>query len=132
MAKFLADVTVAVHILALLLIGFGGFVAWRWPKLIFIHMLGLAWGILVNVAPVACPFTALENYFRHQQGLGDLPGGFNAYYLYGTVFPQSWLPAIGIGAIAVVAYSYVGVYHRWRHRHDHDHAEAHVRPVHLG
>ncbi|MEV6440785.1 DUF2784 domain-containing protein [Amycolatopsis sp. NPDC051716] len=131
MAKFLADVTVAVHILALLLIGFGGFVAWRWPKLIFVHVLGLAWGILVNVAPVPCPFTALENYFRHQQGLGDLPGGFNAYYLYGTVFPQSWLPAIGIGAIAVVAYSYVGVYHRWRHRHD-DAEETHVRPVHLG
>ncbi|MEV7093947.1 DUF2784 domain-containing protein [Amycolatopsis sp. NPDC051045] len=131
MAKFLADVTVVVHILALLLIGFGGFVAWRWPKLIFIHLLGLAWGILVNVAPVPCPFTALENYFRHQQGLGDLPGGFNAYYLYGTVFPTSWLPAIGIGAIGVVVYSYVGVYHRWRHRHDHA-EEAHVRAVHLG
>jgi hypothetical protein len=130
MAKFLADVTVAVHILALLLIGFGGFVAWRWPKLIFIHMFGLAWGILVNVAPVACPFTALENYFRHQQGLGDLPGGFNAYYLYGTVFPQSWLPVVGIAAIVIVGYSYVGVYHRWRHR---DHGEeARTHRVSLG
>ncbi|WP_328447110.1 MULTISPECIES: DUF2784 domain-containing protein [unclassified Amycolatopsis] len=129
MAKFLADVTVAVHILALFLIGFGGFLAWRWPKLIFVHMFAAAWGILVNVAPVPCPFTALENYFRHQQGLGDLPGGFNAYYLYDTVFPRTWLPAIGIVAIIVVAYSYVGVYHR-RHR-DH-HEDAHAHAVHLG
>jgi cytochrome c biogenesis protein CcdA len=129
-AKFLADVTVAVHMVALLLIGFGGFIAWRWPKLIFIHMFAVAWGVLVNVAPVPCPFTALENYFRHQQGLGDLPGGFNAYYLYGTVFPQSWLPAIGVIAIAVVGYSYVGVYHRWRHR---DHTEdARTHRVRLG
>ena len=129
MAKFLAEVTVAVHLLALLLIGLGGFVAWRWPKLIFVHMFAAAWGILVNVTPVPCPFTALENYFRHQQGLGDLPGGFNAYYLYDTVFPKSWLPAIGIVAIALVAYSYVGVYQRWRHHHE---EEAQARPVHLG
>ena len=129
MAKFLADVTVAVHMLALVLIGLGGFLAWRWPKLIFVHVFAAAWGVLVNVTPVPCPLTALENYFRHQQGLGDLPGGFNSYYLYGHVFPQSWLPAIGILAIVVVAYSYAGVYHRWRHRHDH---ETHVRPVHLG
>lgn len=129
MAKFLADVTVVVHILALLLIGFGGFVAWRWPKLIFVHMFAAAWGVLVNVTPVPCPLTAMENFFRHQEGLGDLPGGFNAYYLYGTVFPQSWLPAIGIVAIVVVVYSYFGVYHRWRHRHD---EETHVRPVPLG
>jgi hypothetical protein len=128
-AKFLADVTVAVHMLALLLIGLGGFVAWRKPKLIFIHMFAAAWGILVNVTPVPCPFTALENYFRHQQGLGDLPGGFNAYYLYDTVFPKSWLPAIGIIAIALVAYSYVGVYQRWRHQHE---EEAQASPVRLG
>jgi len=124
-AKFLAEVTVAVHMLALLLIGFGGFIAWRRPKLIFIHMFAVAWGVLVNVAPVPCPFTALENYFRHQQGLGDLPGGFNAYYLYGTVFPQSWLPAIGVIAIAGGGYSYVVVYHRGRHRDHTEDARAH-------
>ncbi|UOZ08764.1 MULTISPECIES: DUF2784 domain-containing protein [unclassified Amycolatopsis] len=130
MAKFLADVTVAVHILALLLIGLGGFLAWRWPKLIFVHMFAAFWGILVNVTPVPCPLTALENFFRNQEGLGDLPGGFNAYYLYDTVFPRSWLPAIGIIAVVLVIYSYVGVYHRWRHRDHHEDARAHA--VHLG
>ena len=62
MAKFLADVTVAVHLMALLLIGLGGFLAWRWPKLIFAHILAVIWGVLVNVTSVPCPFTALENY----------------------------------------------------------------------
>ena len=42
MAKFLADVTVAVHLMALLLIG-RGFLAWRWPKLIFVHFLAVIW-----------------------------------------------------------------------------------------
>ncbi|KZB85078.1 DUF2784 domain-containing protein [Amycolatopsis regifaucium] len=119
MAGFLANVTVAVHIFALVFIGFGGFLAWRWPKVIFVHVFFAAWGILVNVFPWPCPLTAAENYFRHQQGLGDLPGGFNAYYLYDTVFPRSSLPLIVVIAMATVIISYVGTVQRWRHR-DHD------------
>jgi uncharacterized protein DUF2784 len=125
MARVLADVTVAVHILALLLIGFGGFVAWKWPKFIFVHVFLAAWGVAVNVFPIPCPLTALENHFRHQQGLGDLPGGFNAYYLYDTVFPRNMLPMVAVIALAVVVFSYVGVYHRWRNREDVKDAPAH-------
>ena len=51
MVKILEDVTVVVHILALLLIGFGGFLAWRWPKVIFLHVFLAAWGVIVNVFP---------------------------------------------------------------------------------
>jgi hypothetical protein len=124
-AGFLADVTVAVHILALLFIGLGGFLAWRWPKVIFVHVFFAAWGVLVNVFPWPCPLTALENMFRHQQGLGDLPGGFNAYYLYDTVFPRSMLPVIVVVAMAVVIISYIGAYQRRRHRHHDSDAPAH-------
>ena len=115
MAKFLAEATVMLHLLALLFIGLGGFLAWRWPKILFVHVFFAAWGVLVNVAPIPCPLTALENYFRHQQGLGDLPGGFNAYYLYGTVIPHAALPAVAVLAIALVIISYVGAVQRWRH-----------------
>ncbi|MFJ8915113.1 DUF2784 domain-containing protein [Amycolatopsis sp. NPDC102389] len=125
MAGFLANVTVAVHIFALLFIGFGGFLAWRWPKVIFGHVFFAAWGVLVNVFPWPCPLTAAENYFRHQQGLGDLPGGFNAYYLYDTVFPRSSLPVVVVIAMATVIVSYVGAYQRWRHRHHDGDAPAH-------
>jgi hypothetical protein len=129
-AGFLANVTVAVHIFALLFIGFGGFLAWRWPKVIFAHVFFAAWGVLVNVFPWPCPLTAAENYFRHQQGLGDLPGGFNAYYLYDTVFPRSSLPLVVVIAMATVIISYVGTVQRWRHR-DHD-GDAPAHRVSLG
>lgn len=117
-AHFLADVTVAVHIVALLFIGLGGFLAWRWPKVIFVHVFFAIWGVLVNVTPIPCPLTAAEDFFRHQQGLGDLPGGFNAYYLYDTVVPRSLLPVVAVVALALVVFSYVGAYVRWRHRQD--------------
>jgi len=130
MARVLADVTVAVHIAALLLIGFGGFVAWKWPKFIFLHVFLAIWGVLVNVFPIPCPLTALENHFRHQQGLGDLPGGFNAYYLYDTVFPRSMLPFIAVIGLVVVTISYVGAYQHWKHRGVAKDAPAHQ--LHLG
>ena len=38
MAAFLADITVVVHFAALLYIGLGGFLAWVWPKTIFVHV----------------------------------------------------------------------------------------------
>lgn len=115
-ARLLADSTVAIHVLALLYIGLGGFLAWRWPKSIFVHIFFALWGIAVNVFPIACPLTAMEDYFRSLQGLGPLPGGFNAYYIYGTIFPRYLLPLVAVTALTIVVISYVGAYQRWRHR----------------
>jgi hypothetical protein len=131
MARVLADVTVVVHLLALLFIGLGGFLAWRWPKVIFVHIFFAIWGVAVNVLPIPCPLTAAEDYFRHQQGLGDLPGGFNAYYLYDTVFPRSMLPLVAIITLAVLVFSYAGAYVRWRQR-DERRKDAPTHRVRLG
>jgi hypothetical protein len=107
---------VAVHFLALLYIGLGGFLSWRWPKSIFVHLFFAAWGVAVNALPIPCPLTALENHFRHQQGLGDLPGGFNKYYIYGHLFPEWFTPVVAGGALVVLVVSYVGAYVLWRRR----------------
>lgn len=115
-ARTLANVTVGVHILALLYIGLGGFLAWRWVKSIFVHVFFALWGIAVNMFPIPCPLTAIEDYFRSLQGLGALPGGFNKYYIYGTVFPTSMLPLVAVTALAIVVFSYAGAYLRWRSR----------------
>ena len=116
--RVLADATVGLHVLALLYIGLGGFLAWRWPKSIFVHIFFALWGVAVNAFPISCPLTALEDYFRSQQDLGPLPGGFNAYYIYGTIFPRAMLPLVAAVALAILIFSYVGAYYRWRHRDD--------------
>ncbi|WP_173125547.1 DUF2784 domain-containing protein [Kibdelosporangium persicum] len=117
MAAFLADVTVVVHFAALLYIGFGGLLGWWWPKSLFIHVFFAAWGVAVNVIPgLPCPLTTLEDYFRHQQGLGSLPGGFNEYYIYDDLIPRSLLPVVAVLAIVILIVSYAGTYIRWRNR----------------
>ncbi|GAB3437672.1 DUF2784 domain-containing protein [Actinophytocola sediminis] len=116
MAGFLANLTAGVHFAALLYIGLGGFLAWRWPKSIFVHVFFALWGVAVNLLPIACPWTAIEDYFRAQQGLGPLPGGFNEYYIYGDLIPRPLLPVVAVGAVVLLVVSYVGVYVRWRRR----------------
>lgn len=117
MAEFLARATMVVHFLALLYIGLGGFLAWRWPRAIFVHVFFAAWGVAINTVPgLRCPFTELENHFRGQQGLGPLPGGFNEYYIYGHLIPRDLLPAFTIGALLVLIVSYAGAFVLWRRR----------------
>ena len=113
MAGFLAHVTVVTHFVALLYIGLGGFLAWRWPRSIFVHVFFAAWGVLVNVTPIPCPLTALQDWLRGMDGLGPLPGGFNEYYIYDEIIPRELLPVVGVGAIVVVVVSYVGAWKRW-------------------
>ncbi|MQA12175.1 MAG: DUF2784 family protein [Pseudonocardiaceae bacterium] len=120
MAQVLATVTAAVHFLALAYIGLGGFVAWRWPRSILVHVFFAGWGAVVIAFPsMPCPLTVAEDYFRNQQGLGDLPGGFNEYYIYGTLFPENLTTLVGGFALLLVVVSYVGVYLQWRHRRLH-------------
>ncbi|HET9140939.1 DUF2784 domain-containing protein [Actinophytocola sp.] len=117
MAGFLADVTVVVHFAALLYIGLGGFLAWVWPKTIFVHLAFVVWGVAVNVVPgLPCPLTTLEDWLRARQGLGPLPGGFNEYYIYDDLIPRGLLPVVMVGAIVLLIVSYVGAYLLWRRR----------------
>lgn len=116
MLGFLTTLTTGVHFLALLYIGLGGFLAWRRPKSIFIHIFFALWGVAVNVLPLSCPLTELEDYLRELRGLEPLPGGFNEYYIYDTLFPRDVLPVVGVGALVLVVFSYVGAYVSWRTR----------------
>jgi hypothetical protein len=117
MAGFLAGVVVVVHFVALLYIGLGGFLAWRWPKSIFVHIFFAAWGVAINTVPgLPCPLTTAEDYFRHQQGLGSLPGGFNEYYIYDHLIPRTLLPVVAVVAVIVLVVSYAGAFVLWRRR----------------
>ncbi len=117
MAGFLTGVVVAVHFAALVYIGLGGFLAWRWPKSIFVHIFFAAWGVAINTVPgLLCPLTTAEDYLRGQRGLGPLPGGFNEYYIYDHLIPRSLLPVVAVVAVVLLVVSYVGAFVLWRRR----------------
>ncbi|WP_026423482.1 DUF2784 domain-containing protein [Actinokineospora inagensis] len=116
MFGLLAAATVVVHVVALLYIGLGGFLAWKWPRSIVLHVFFAIWGVVVNVTPVPCPLTALENFFRAREGRGPLPGGFNDYYIFGPIIPDAYAGLVATVAVVVLVVSYVGAYTLWRNR----------------
>lgn len=110
MAGVLANATALVHLLSLLYIGLGGFLGWRWPRTLLVHVFFAAWGFIVILASVPCPLTVVQDHLRHVQGLPSMPGGFNEYYIYGEIIPRSWLAVVAVGAIVVLVISYAGTY----------------------
>ncbi|MBA3369466.1 MAG: DUF2784 domain-containing protein, partial [Geodermatophilaceae bacterium] len=80
-----------LHFAFLVVLTLGGFAAWRWPRLILVHV-GLAvWGVLNAVVKVPCPLTDIENWARRRAGEEGLPQGFIDKYLTGVVYPEEHL-----------------------------------------
>jgi hypothetical protein len=113
--RWLADGVVSVHFGYLAYVVAGGFLAWRWPKTITLHLLATGWAVLVVVTHVPCPLTALQGTLREHAGQSTLGGSFVDTYVRGTFYPvgQQSL-AQGVLGLVVLA-SWVGVLLR-RHR----------------
>lgn len=110
----LAYLTAGLHFLGLAYMVFGGFLAWRWPKSIFVHLPFAFWGLLVmlGVNPQH-PLTWVENEFRIHAGLGPMPEGFNQYYIFGPMLPEHLEQNTMVIASILVLVSYGGALIAW-------------------
>lgn len=107
--RVLADVTVVVHLAFIAYVVVGGFVAWRWPNTIWLHLCAAAWGFASIVVGIDCPLTALENWARSGAGAAQLPStGFIDHYLTGVIYPDSALAVVRLAAASAVVLSWAG------------------------
>lgn len=105
----LADVTVVVHVAFVVYVVAGGFLAWRFPRTIWLHACAAAWGFASIVVGIECPLTALENWARLHAGDTALPStGFIDHYLTGVIYPDSALGTVRLLAASAVVVSWVG------------------------
>jgi membrane protein implicated in regulation of membrane protease activity len=108
--SLLADLLVIIHFAFTAFVIFGGFLTWRWRRMVFAHLPALAWGIWVEVSHSICPLTPLENHFRHLGGEAGYGGSFLAHYLVRVLYPPGltwqiqWALAATLIAINVIAY----------------------------
>jgi MFS family permease len=108
MWRLLADVVMVLHGALLLFFLLGGFLAWRWPKLICVHLGIVAWNLVIVLVDFGCPVTATEKYLRRRGGETPYAAGYIEHYLDGKLWPQGATPIVEkIGFVIVVA-SYVG------------------------
>ncbi len=108
--SLLADSLVILHFAFTAFVIFGGFLAWRWPRVALVHLPALAWGSWVEISHSICPLTPLENHFRHLGGEAGYRGSFLAHYLVRVLYPPGltwriqWVLASALIAINVIAY----------------------------
>ncbi|HET7279637.1 MAG TPA: DUF2784 domain-containing protein [Dermatophilaceae bacterium] len=113
--RIVGDATMLVHFGFLVFVTLGGFLAWRWRRLIGVHLVVSAWAFVIVVLGPPCPLTGIENWARTQAGETPLHGtGFIDNYLEGVVYPARYTGLLqALVALAVVV-SWVGYVVRGR------------------
>jgi hypothetical protein len=93
---------------------FGGFLAWRWPRTLWLHLVAAAWGIAVVVGQLTCPLTSAEDWARRRAGEEGLSRGFIDRYVEGVLYPERLAGLMQALAAAAVAVSWIGLLVRSR------------------
>jgi hypothetical protein len=119
-AALLAAAVVAVlHMLFLVYMTVGGFLAlyrfhWIWPSI------GVTvYSVYVTLTDFTCPVTRLEKWLLEAGGRTPYEGSFTAHYLRGELYPPEFETLIWLGAMALSVSAYVLVFvlvfaRRWR------------------
>jgi Protein of Unknown function (DUF2784) len=112
--QLLTKLIIAAHFAFLLYVVFGGFLAWRWPPLIWPHLVAAAWGAGIALGALECPLTDAENWARARAG-SDIPtAGFIDRFVEGVLYPERFTGLLQMLAAVLVAVSWVGAYLRHR------------------
>jgi hypothetical protein len=107
MYHIVVALAVVAHFAFLCYLIVGGFVALRWRRAIWLHVLVVLWGIAITTARLDCPLTWLERWSRAKAGMAPLPpDGFIAHYVVGALYPASWAGWVPVGVFALVAVSW--------------------------
>lgn len=109
-ARAFAELVMVVHFGVLVFLLVGGFLAWRWPRVLYFHAAMAAWGLLIVLFPLACPLTWLENELRAAAGQPQLVNGFIDTYIDGVLYPESAARLVQVLVALLVLASWVGYY----------------------
>jgi hypothetical protein len=123
--RFLGDVVMVFHGGMLVFFVLGAFLAWRWAKVIWVHLGIVAWNLAIVILDFGCPVTWTEKYFRGKGGESVYQSGYINHYLDGHLWPEGATPVAEKVGFALVLIGYAGFFvlrHRRRTA-----AEANVR-----
>jgi hypothetical protein len=82
-----ADAVVLIHFGFILFVLLGGFLAWKWPWVPWLHLPAALWGALIEFSGGICPLTPLENRLLQAAGADGYPGSFIERYLLPVIYP---------------------------------------------
>lgn len=86
--QVLADGVVILHLAFILFVMFGGLLVIFWPKVVWLHIPCVIWGILIELTGYICPLTPLENFLRTKGGQTPYSSDFVIHYLEPIIYPE--------------------------------------------
>ncbi|HXA11357.1 MAG TPA: DUF2784 domain-containing protein, partial [Mycobacterium sp.] len=108
--------TVAAHFAFVGYLVIGGFLAWRWPRTIALHVPVVLWGVGSIAFGSPCPLTDLERWARAGARMHPLPPeGFIAHYITGVLYPAGLSIEVQVLVFTAVLASWIVLATRgWR------------------
>ncbi len=91
--RVLADAVLVLHLAFIVFAVAGGLLLWRWPRLVWLHVPAVLWGVGIEMSGGMCPLTPLENRLRQLAGEAGYAGGFIEHYLLPLIYPPGLTPS---------------------------------------
>ena len=119
-----AEAVVLLHLLFIAFVVLGAALLPRWPRLVWLHVPALLWGVYVELSGSVCPLTPLENELRALAGARGYGGGFIEHYLLPLLYPAGltrelqWVLALGVAGVNLALYGRWLLGSRRRNRRD--------------
>jgi hypothetical protein len=116
--RMLADGVLLLHLAFILFVTLGGLLVLRRPRLAWVHLPAVLWGVAIEFFGWICPLTPLENTLRRLAGEAGYGGGFIQHYLLPLIYPGAltrelqW--GLGFAVLALNAVFYTLLWRRAR------------------
>lgn len=87
--RILADLVVLTHLAFVVFAVLGALLAFKWPRIIWLHVPAFLWAAAIEFAGWICPLTPLENSLRIKSGADGYSGGFVENYIIPLLYPAA-------------------------------------------
>jgi hypothetical protein len=112
-----ADIIVLLHFAFILFVAAGGLLVLRWPRLAWLHLPCVVWGVLIELYGGNCPLTPLEMRFRLAAGDSGSSGDFIDRYLLPVIYPSGLTRGVQFGlGIALLLFNLTVYVFAWYRR----------------
>lgn len=118
--RLAADLLVILHLLFIAFVVGGGYLAWRWRWLAWVHVPAAVWGAAIEFMGWTCPLTPLENELRRAAGSTGYEGGFVEHYIIPVIYPVGLNSdvQIALGSLVLLLNAIAYWVYFWRPRRD--------------
>jgi hypothetical protein len=115
-----ADIILVLHLTFIVFVSLGGLLVLCWPRLAWLHLPCVAWGVVIELSGGVCPLTPLEQSLRLAAGNPGYSGDFIDQYLWSLVYPAGLTHGmqVGLGIVLLLINSavYFFLWNRQRHK----------------